>query len=328
MPLRTHHHRLALGSVVLLSLVALAVACVEEPSAPFPADASDGGPLATPRDGGGGAEDAGPPVTFLRLAHAAPDLGPVDFCYREVGSSSFEGPVLAGTPKAVADAAVDAADAADAAPVVDAGDAGPSLAYRAVTGYAAAVATGTVEIAIVLAGSSCAESLVVGNVTLDPGKRTTIVLLGRRDVDGGAAALGLVGLVDDRTPADGGARVRVVHAALRADAAPSPILVRVVADPPRLLAERVEPRRVALPSDTVDALGYTTVLPLTEPASLAVTSLDDAGSLPWESGKTALGLAAGDVRTAFVLPDGDAFEAVICDDTRATSDDAACVVVR
>ena len=58
--------------------------------------------------------------TTMRLAHASPDLGPIDFCWRPSGAATFNGPVLGGgmsPPEAGAPG--DAASHADAS-----GDAG------------------------------------------------------------------------------------------------------------------------------------------------------------------------------------------------------------
>jgi len=47
--------------------------------------------------GDGQQDDSSPmPQTTVRLAHASPDLGPVDFCWRTSGTATFTGPVLSG----------------------------------------------------------------------------------------------------------------------------------------------------------------------------------------------------------------------------------------
>jgi len=67
-----------------------------------PADASIDGIGVLPGDDATGPSeggDDGPPAlsSSMRLAHASPDLGPTDFCWRPHGASAYTGPVLAAT---------------------------------------------------------------------------------------------------------------------------------------------------------------------------------------------------------------------------------------
>lgn len=65
-------------------------------------------------------------TTTMRLAHASPELGPIDFCWRPTGTATFTGPVLASavTPVDAGASPVDAAPAGkEAGAPADGGDA-------------------------------------------------------------------------------------------------------------------------------------------------------------------------------------------------------------
>lgn len=315
--------RLTLGS--LGAALAAATACAEGVlGASHPVDGG-GGPNVV-GEGGVTTSDAGPPTTTMRLAHLAPDLGAVDFCYRPAKSSSFEGPVLdrgAAGPKS--DAA--AADA-DAASDADAGSQG--LAYASVSTYTTLAVAGPLTIALVPAGaSSCAGAMFVADVTLDPGKLSTVAVLGRRDADA-ADGLGLVAFIDDHETLAKKARVRFVHAASGTSV---PIAVRAVGAQAVLTAERIEPRRVAAasPSIPVDDLGYATIQPLPPPTSLAIAPVaaQDAAAGGWQTAASDLGLVGGSLHTGFVLSGAaNPFEVLWCTDTSTTVARTTCLVVR
>lgn len=346
-------HRAALGASACGLLAALPVglfACDDDASGTG-SDQRDGGELGSRPDAAVLPRDAEAPVTSTRFAHFAPDLGRVDFCYRASGTTTFLGPVL-GTPRAaprdagsdaaaspspstspdadaVADAAVDA-NAATTAP-------GASLAYREVTRYVGLARSGPLDIAVVVAGSSCASPLLVRTVTLDPGKLSTVTVLGRVGADAGASSeLGLLALVDDRTTQPEKARVRLVHAALPAPGATpeaTPLGVRATSGTTIVLADRIDPRKASSPSANVpvDALGYATVGALPPPASLSVSgaALGDAAVEAWESAAVDLDLRGGSLHTGFVvLGDGKPFEVVWCRDTSTDGDLTACTRVR
>jgi hypothetical protein len=296
---------------------------------------------------GVGLDDATVPAATMRLAHVAPDLGPVDFCYRTATTTSFEGPVLSqgiGGPRADAGDAGEAGDD-DAGEPVEAGDDGggpddgaPSVAYRTVSRYITLGAAGPLTIALVAPGSSsCASPIFSADVTLDPGKLATVAILGQRDADSGDATLGLAGFVDDRTTTSDKSRVRIVHAAFGtgARAPSSAIAVRAVGAKTVPLAERVEPRRASSASSTVpvDSLGYATITPVPSPAQLAVgpapeTSPDGAAE-SWLSQGVDLGLRGASLHTGFVLTGGDQpFEVLWCADTSTTGDRTTCQLVR
>lgn len=285
-----------------------------------------------------GPEDAAPVASTMRLAHLAPGLPPLDFCYQATGTGTFEGPVLGRgtnrTPDAGAsDAAADALDAG-AAPDGTPDDAATAraLAYREVSRYLVIETAGPVTIAMVPGGSAtCAKPLFVADVTLDPGKLVTVAALPGDDQDAGSSALRFAAFVDDRTAIGDKARVRIVHAAVTAP----PISVRAVSSKTVTIAEGVTPRHV--PTSTaaanVDTLGYATFDPLPSPASLAVVPAEssdaEAGVAGWQSEPTNLGLAGSSLHTGFVLTGVNRpFEVVWCADTITEGDRTACTLVR
>lgn len=317
------------------------------------ANAGDGGSGALP-DAAVGQSDTGPPATTMRLAHVAQGLGSVDFCYRTASSTSFEGPVIGGglgTIKKDAGAADagdgggdldagsdDAADAADAGG--DAGGGAASVAYRTVSRYLTLGASGPLTVALVAPGStSCATQLFVADVTLDPGKLSTVAIVGRPTEDAGDAQLALVAFIDDRTTVPDKARVRMVHAALgtaAGRAAAGALAARASGSTTLPLADLIEPRRAAAPSATVpvDSLGYATIAPLPSPARLAAsaapgTSGGDASTGSWASEAGELDLRGGSLHTGFILSsDAQLYEVLWCTDTSTAGDRTLCSLVR
>lgn len=315
----------------------------------------DGGSGARP-DAAVGPADASAPATTMRLAHLAEDLGPVDFCYRMAKTSSFEGPVLGGGKGSLArDAGASADGATDAnAPVdpsLDGGDDGgvdeagadggaPRVGYRTVSRYLTLTASGPLTIALVSPGStSCATPLFTADVTLDPGKLSTVAILGRTAADGGDGALSLVAFIDDRVTVPAKARVRMIHAALGTETrAPAGALsVRASSSQTVTVAERVEPKKAAAPSAAVpvDSLGYATIAPVPSPAQLAVgaaasPTASDASTDSWVGQAGALDLRGGSLHTGFVLSGGadQPFEVLWCTDTSTTGDATTCTLVR
>jgi hypothetical protein len=304
-------------------------------------DFADSGPPPIRADARTNGPDAEASLSTIRLAHLAAETGPLDFCYQEAHAGTFFGPVLGGPalPSPDAAAASDADDAGDAdaaasdaddagdtdAAASDADDAGaaasdagevdaaavpslPSLAYGEVTKYLVLQSSGPMTIAIVVGGAtSCASPIAKGDVTLDPGKLSTVAVFSR-PADGGAPALEVAAFTDDRTTATETARVRVIHAALGTSAAQaeSALAVRASAAKTTVLADRVEPRHAATPSEavSVDALGYVTTAPIPPPATIAVGPAPTdggAGFEPWLSKPYDLGLTGGSLHTAFIM---------------------------
>jgi hypothetical protein len=333
-------------------------------------DDSDAGPGSLP-DAAVGPNDAQSAATTMRLAHLAPDLGGVDFCYRMAKTSSFQGPVLGGglgggTADAGGDGDGGSADGGDTgvaagnlldASALDAGsddggideagaDGGvPSVVYRTVSRYLTLGASGPLTIALIAPGAtSCATPLFTADVTLDPGKLSTVAIVGLTDPDAGAgdAALALVAFTDDRTTLPATTRVRMIHAALGIPggrAASGALAVRASAAETVTIADHVEPKKSGAPSAAVpvDSLGYATLAPVPSPAQLAVGSANttgpadsDAASDSWVSKASPLDLNGGSLHTGFVLTgeDKQPFEILWCTDTSTTGDRTTCALVR
>jgi hypothetical protein len=314
----------------------------------------DGGPSGL-SEAGVGPTDGAAAATTMRLAHLAEDLGPVDFCYRMAKTSAFEGPVLGGGLGGLQHGDAGNADGGDASldEVLDAGDTDDGstndggadggaarVGYRTVSRYLALDASGPLTIALVAPGStSCATPLFTADVTLDPGKLSTVAILGRAAPDAGDGALALVSFIDDRMTVASKARVRMIHAALGTETrSPAGALsVRASSSQTVTVAERVEPKTAASPSATVpvDSLGYATIEPVPSPAQLAVGAAaspmaNDASSDSWVSQAGSLDLRGGSLHTGFVLSGGEEqpFEVLWCTDTSTTGDLTTCTVVR
>ena len=345
----SYRFRLAFLSLALRAGGAQALACGDSGGAGGGGTDSNDGGVSTAPEAGIGKTDAGALATTMRLAHVAADLGPVDFCYRNAKSTSFEGPVLGeglGDPKRDGgaeggeaggpppDAGVDAAEA-------DAG--APSVGYRAVSRYLTLEASGPLTIALVAPGAtSCATPLFVADVTLDAGKLVTVAIVGLGAKDGGKGERGLVAFIDDRTTTANKARVRMVNAAFGSGATPTAategatLAVRAVGSQTLTLAERVEPRKAGSPSAAVpvDSLGYATIDPLPSPAQLAVGAAADtkvdAAVDSWVSAAGELGLHGGSLHTGFVLTGQGQkpFEVLWCQDTSTSGDRTTCELVR
>jgi hypothetical protein len=278
--------------------------------------------------------------TTMRLAHASSGLGPIDFCWRSTGTETFTGPVLAGavTPTdggtgAGTDSAADASQDGDASTSGDAAvapgaswdadldgaeeaqepsdaqtpdAAGPpaSLAFGSMTADVTLPTSGTFDIAIVAAGqTSCLQRLLVGQVTIDAGERSTVVVMGVPGQEGGPSALTLAGFVDDSSADAQSARVRFIHAALgSSDEAAAPPLS--ISANETLLAASIDPGKAAAESTApaVDSLGYATASPISMSVSLELAAVADGGtSTTWTSSSTDLGLQAGTVHTGIVV---------------------------
>ncbi len=296
---------------------------------------------------GGEGIDAGAPQTTMRVAHLAPDIGAIDFCYQAAKTGNFIGPVLRGPidPSANTEAGVlDEGGVLDADVDANGGGLDPndggevaSIVHRTVSKYVTLNVAGPLTVAIVGAGAtSCASPLFTGDVTLDPAKLSTVVFFGGPGSDGGQM-LSLAAFTDDRTTADDKARVRVIHAALgtKTKEGTGPIALRAVAAATTPLADRVEPKRASTASQTVpvDALGYASVAPIAPPTSLVIGpassgELGDASVDPWQSQASDLGLVGGSLHTAFVLSGEQAHVILWCADKSTRGSLSACTLLR
>lgn len=251
--------------------------------------------------------------TRMRLAHASPDLGPVDFCWRPHGAQMFTGPVLTGSP-APGDASTDAdakgadAKASDAQGIDAAGDGAPgdgapgdgapgdagtdadgaappapgALVFGAMTPPVTLPTSGTFDVALVAPGqATCYPARLGGQVTLDANKSATVVIMGLAGLDAGPSALAILpfndGIVDPQR-----ARVRFIHAAMgsRSEAATPSLSVRSGLTP---LASEVDPMKAATKSTVpdVDALGYATVDAIDGPTGFQLATVGDAALTTW-----------------------------------------------
>lgn len=337
--MRARRYRRLLVSTFALAGLGIAVACSDEQDNSITGDGdnADSGPAEIRADAQtSGGSDAAPAMAAMRLAHLAPGSGPVDFCYQEAHAGTFVGPVLGGPGLPDAGSGDGDADAADAT-VTDAGPA-PALGFGVVTKYLVLEGSGPMTIAIVPAGAtSCASPLLVGAVTLDPGKLETVALFSHPG-DGGTA-LDLASFTDDRTTSPDNARVRVIHAALGTAAVPAAgvLAVRGIAAKTTVFTDHVEPRKVAAASDAVnvDGLGYVTAAPIPPPATIAIGAAQtdagvDAGFTPWLGPPLDLGLTGGSLHTAFIAngDTADTFAVLWCADLTTDGDHTTCSWVR
>ncbi len=295
---------------------------------------------------------SGAPMSTMRIAHLAPEIGPIDFCYQGPTSGTFIGPVLGAPASPRADAGdaggedeagipldpYDGSTLEEDASISDSGGTHVrSASYRTVSKYFNLQAAGPLTIAIVEAGAtSCAKALATAGVTLDPGKLSTVAVFGRH-ADGGVA-LEVVAFTDDRSTQPDKLRVRIVHAALGTTTVPGAgaIAVRATGAKTNVLADRVEPRRASTPSQPVgvDGLGYVTAPPMSPPVSLTIGpastgGVADAGFDPWQSEARDLDLRGGSLHTGFVLSGASesTFEVLWCSDLTTDGDAMKCELV-
>jgi hypothetical protein len=333
-------------STALAAAALYAVACSDdskdEPFDPTGGDAGGSLPEAQVNT-----KDSETPATVVRFAHLAADLDAVDFCYRTAKSGTFEGPVIGkgiGGPQR--DAGPDARDGGDEGGIEDAAaddattpDGGlPSVAPHTVTRYLTLESSGALTIALVPPGAtSCVSPLFTADVTLDPGKLSTVAIVGRYGVETSDDGLGLVAFIDDGATLPAKARVRMVHAALGNGPKPaSPALAaRAVGAQTLTVATRIEPRKIASPSTTipVDSLGYAAIAPVPAPAQLAVGGADalgmDAAVEGWVSQAGDLGLTGASLHTGFIVTGTSTpFEVLWCTDTSTTGDLTVCKLVK
>ena len=277
-------------------------------------------PSLTPTAGSGASDGGGAPgdatTTSFRVAHFAPDLGLVDFCYRAPHGDAYVGPVLTVGPAPGANARAHDVNASDA------GLAAPALGFRSVTGYIQAAGSGTFTVALVAADShSCSAPLLEAKVTLDAGKRATIALMNGAGSDAGDMSLAAIAFVDDATPDPAFTRVRFVHAALgdATHAATGPLAASWANGGGTVtLAGDILPMHASTPSGAapaIDALGYGATAALAG-GSIRLAGKADAATVAWTSAWSDLGLAAGTVHTGFVAT-ASPLVVVWCDDATA-----------
>lgn len=322
---------------------ALAQACGGDsnPSPPPGAsDATTGGPtvdVVSPNNDGGALS------TAMRLAHLAPGLGRIDFCYKKPEQTKPTGPLLAAGGPA-RDAGAEDADAGaddDASGDAEARDAaaatsGP-LSPFSVTSYVQLEGTGTFDLFIVRGdATTCAAPLASGRITLDPGRLTTVSLVdglaaandGGADAeadadadapDAGLAPVRFFSFADDPRIDATRARVRVLHMALGEGPEPALGAIRVTAlsgqNP--VIAPAVEPgkaTRASAADPAVDALGYATLPPIAPLTAIEVTELGDASARGFTTAFADLGLGGASLHTMFVARDEGSFLVLSCND--------------
>jgi hypothetical protein len=311
-------------------------------------------------------------TTSMRLAHMALRLGHIDVCIQAPGQATFSSPLFSSGQATDAGLGIDAglwpdaqADAPDEsagdasgpdASLFDAGDAesqdasegdasveddsgtqpnvGTGLAPLSMSRYQKLTSAGTFVFAIVPAGAeSCDEALVTQQVTLDTGKKNTVVLApalappvdgGGSDAassDGGAgAALRLLVFTDEPTSTTDAPRTRFISL-------PNPdvgsaisrgLSVGALDSKASLwpLASMVDPDSVSSPSSTpplIDALGYNAGRSQEGPLALRIGVPGTDSS--WTSAASDLGLSTGSVHTGFLVGGSLVrFHVVWCDD--------------
>jgi hypothetical protein len=218
---------------------------------------------------------------------------------------------------------------------------------------------GTFEFAIVAAGlGSCGTPYLTQQVTLDPGKSTTVVLTrtpglsadagieaggvgeageaGARGVPG-AGALTLLSFVDESDARSGAARTRFINVA-RSPSSGEGVVVREVdvldqADKAWRLAALIDPDAVSSPSSSppfVDALGYHESVAIDPPEAtissrkaLRVATGDAGGEVSSTSDWQSLDLSSASVHTGFLAASGGL--AVLWCDDRAAGPLGACL---
>ena len=320
-----------------VSLVVTAPSCADE-AVVFDSDASfdSASPPPTPDAAGlDDVTDAGSPATTtFRLAHLSPDVGRIDVCYRTSPSDAFTGPMIAASGN------TDASVSVDATPLADAGDSGPEragLSFPNVTTWFTVQTSGAFEIAVASAtDGSCSTPRARQRITLDPGKRSTVALLGLFGADAGAAAsLDIVAFTDDITPAPGAARTRFIHAALgTSKVVPAPSYAVKAVDGPTIvsLSSRVDAKKASAPTTvdpSIDTLGYHVGQPLAL-GSLHLEGINvaaiDAGPALWSSPTQPLDMSASSTHTGFIVTEPNGKLAVLwCNDTTPA---ASCTLLR
>lgn len=268
----------------------------------------------------------------LRFVHLVEELGPVDFCYRSIGTTDYSGPILinegaadAGRTDSSTDASSDSVTDAesDANPTTTPPLPGGSLLPLSASTLLSMAIPGTLEIAVLTRDyPTCNAPLFTSKITLDVGKMSWIALLGKTP-DGGAGDLVLKRFVTDPRGDNANARIRVVHAA---NASSNSLDVALDGTGETSLARTIP--RYATPAESVDpsidSLGYRTLSPLPPPTrfSIRTSGVNILGA--WNSAFTDLALNPGSIHTTFIASSAGSFAVLHCSET----DDAACALVR
>jgi hypothetical protein len=224
----------------------------------------------------------------------------------EIGEGGDGGPAEAEADGSPGDAASDASDSAEDEGASAPGEAGAvvQVSFGAMTGLVQLPAIGTLDIALVSPNQlSCESPAYVGQVTLDPGKTATVVVMGLRGVDaGGESSLVLRSFTDE--PADPTtARVRLVHAALGWPHGNGPAPPLSVQAGSSVLANEIDPGQIAMTSTSpgVDALGYAVAPAFSSPAPVELFTIGDAAPRTWSTPFFPVGLLPGVSVTAFIV---------------------------
>lgn len=350
---------LAFGAVTLAACAGAVAACGTSGDPSTIILQPDTGTPLQPRDASLVPTEAGARVGTLRIVHAAVGLPALDFCTRTGPQDLYAGPVLGGGRARDGGPAADAADGdADDARAADASDAtanGPDAAavgvsYLTASQYVSVEGSGTVEIAMVAAGSgSCAQPLAVGAITLEPGKlKTAIVHLTgpARRADAGPDA-GEDAATDAATDArEGDAASERAAASVTAfddapDVSPNRATLRLIyasAGGKPLTATLYATRTTTLgtlaplaalraeaDAAPVDTLGYASVDPGPPPTTLGLR--EEGAPSASLSAQADLGLTGGSLHTAFVVRDGEKNEILYCNDVNTVGPRTQCFVL-
>jgi hypothetical protein len=271
-------------------------------------DASyDGASFGSSTDADEPAVDAGAELpTLFRFAQLSAGLGPVDVCFRVGENDAFTGPIF-GTAEA---------------------------GFPNVTSYVTAPNATDFEVAVVDATTgSCSTPEARARITLAPGKKWTIAILGdfQAEIDA-ANALTIATFVDDDEVVSDASRSRFIHAALGGHQGKSYGPFSAAAQIGSLvpLAAEIDPKMVSTSSGAppvVDALGYHTENITFDEGSLVLTEISDASTAAatWTSAPTSLALESGSVRTGFIVSDEAGIAVLWCNDNSDASD---CHVIR
>ncbi len=310
----------------------------------------DGATLLLPTDGAPLRPDASGPTGTLRLVHAAAGLPAIDFCTRAGPQDLFVGPVLGrdrprdgGADGRASDVAVQPTDAdADAEPTdadgsaeatpeasTDGGaqDAQPSavngVAPSSASQYVSVEASGTLEIAIVPAGTgSCGQPLAVGRVTLEPGRLKTVVVHGVVG-DGGRLA-GVVAFDDTPDVTPNRAKVRLIYATAGELPRLTATLYSTLTTPLGTL-DPLSPLRALSDASAVDGLGYANVDPRPPPTTLGLREAES--QTPKVTQPADFGLTGGSVHTGFVFRAQGQLSLLYCNDVSTDGPRTQCTVL-
>lgn len=327
--------------VTLLAAATGAVAaCGSSSEPPTVILRSDGGNVVLPKsDAAQNRADVTVPSGTLRLVHAAVGLPAIDFCTRSGPQDLFDGPVLGrdrprdgGTDARMSDSApnVDDAQASDSASDADASsitdayvDAGAvtGVAPASASQYVSVTGSGTLEVAIVPAGTgSCGQPLATGQVTLEPGRLKTVIVFGLPQ-DAGRTA-GITAFDDTPDVIPNRAKLRLIYAAV----GPAPRLTATLYSTLTTTLGTLDPLAPLRPDtdgSLVDGLGYANVDPRPPPTTLGFREAQSATATQ----PADLGLTGGSVHTGFILPTQDGTSLLYCNDVSTDGPRTQCTLL-